>query len=1107
LPEALEFPVLEPEPVQQVAGFRQLSRPELEQLQHSVGLAMLLPDLDLLQRYFRQEEQRDPSMAELKVLDTYWSDHCRHTTFTTIIDSVEIEAPQRQPHLAESYQLFRRFHGFGPCTLMDLALAGMRELRREGRLEDLEVSEEVNAASLHIRVDTPAGDADWLLMFKNETHNHPTEIEPYGGAATCLGGAIRDPLSGRAYVYQAMRLSGSGDPRRPLSETRRGKLPQRIITSEAARGYSSYGNQVGLATGYVRECYHPGFVAKRMEVGAVIGAVPLAQVRRERPQPGDIVLLVGGATGRDGIGGATGSSKGHTSESVREAAAEVQKGNPPEERALQRYFRRPEVAGCIKRSNDFGAGGIAVAVGELAEGLDIDLDRVPKKYAGLDGTELAISESQERMAIVADPAHRDRLIEVAARENLTATEVAVVGSHGRLRMFWQGEAIVDLSREFLDKNGAPRHAEVRISPPSDSSPPAAPANAPATGKRGWIELFRDLNCAGQQGLVEQFDSTIGARSVLLPFGGARGLTPAEAMVAKLPVPGGATSTVSFMAAGYNPDTAARSPYLGGINAVVEALCRISAAGADPSRVRLSLQEYFERLGQDPHRWGKPFAALLGAYRAQIELGTPAVGGKDSMSGSFEELSVPPTLAAFAVAAGELGNVISPEFKAPGRELLLLQVNIDSRPGAEQIVVLPALRRGLEYLHRLIREDFVAACRSIRQGGTAAAVSEMAFGNFIGARFDGELSRESRYGSFVLERKSSRPLPQPPEGVYLRRIGRTTEEPVLDGYPLDELLRAWQEPLAGVFPMQAEPGEGPVEWSTCTKRGGLHASKERSRPRSGLQHRTGGRIGMPRVLLPVFPGTNCEDESAARFQSAGAQTEVLLFRNKELAQVEESIEQLARQIRQAQILMLPGGFSAGDEPAGAGKYIAAVLRSPAVMEAVTELLERRDGLVLGICNGFQALLRTGLLPYGEYRRPSTQMPTLAPNSVGRHVSRQVKTVTLSKLSPWLMALSVGDVYTLPVSHGEGRYFSPKEEIEKLMNRGQVAFQYCDADGTPTLEFPDNPNGSMAAIEGISSPDGRVLGKMGHSERIGEGVAINVPGRKDQGLFRAGVEYFL
>ncbi len=1077
--EALEMPLPEPEAVPHLTRFRELGTEELDELHADMGLAMLPADLEMVQRYFSDEEQRDPGLAELRVLDTYWSDHCRHTTFTTTIDSVHIESPECQRHLQHSYRLFCRAHGDGETSLMQLALAGMRELRRQGRLEDLEESEEVNAASIHVKVDTPAGEEPWLLMFKNETHNHPTEIEPFGGAATCLGGAIRDPLSGRSYVYQALRLTGSGDPRQPVAGTRPGKLPQRNITTEAARGYSSYGNQVGVATGYVRECYHPGFVAKRMEVGAVVGAAPQRQVRREAPAPGDIVLLVGGATGRDGIGGATGSSKGHNSRSVQTAAAEVQKGNPPEERALQRFFRRPDVAASIKRSNDFGAGGVAVAVGELAEGLDIDLDALPKKYAGLNGIELAISESQERMAIVIDPSDREFLIEAAAQENLNATEIAAVRDHGRLRMHWWGDTIVDISRRFLESSGAPRHAQVRIVPPPRASQPNT-----------------ELNYAGQQGLVEQFDSTIGARSVLLPYGGERQLTPAEAMAAKLPVAGGETESVSFMAAGYNPDVAAWSPYHGGLNAVVEAVCRITAAGADPSRVRLSLQEYFERLEQDPRKWGKPFAALLGAYRAQIELGTPAIGGKDSMSGSFEELTVPPSLAAFAVAAGELSDVCSPEFKAPGHELLLVQVDYDD----EQIVDLQALRRCLAYVHQLIIEGKAAACRSLRQGGLKYALQEMAFGNFIGAEVESDLWGDTRYGAFVIELESDSNVPQPTEGTRLQRLGRTIDTPELNGRPLKDLLTEWQQPLAEVFPVQPQR----TEKSTFPKIGaGAGAAASRVPGRTYAA----GRIAKPRVLLPVFPGTNCEDESQARFREAGANTELLVFRNKRIEQVEESIRELAQGVRRAQILMLPGGFSAGDEPAGAGKYITAVLRSPAVMDAVNDLLHRRGGLVLGICNGFQALVRTGLLPYGEYRSPSADMPTLARNSIGRHVSRYVRTLTVSVRSPWVSALSQGDIHTVPVSHGEGRYFSTKENIEALVNGGQIVFQYCDSSGVPTMEFPHNPNGSMAAIEGICSPDGRVLGKMGHSERTGNGIAINVPGRKDQGLFRSGVEYFL
>ena len=1207
VPETLEIELTEPSGVPVVEGFTGMSSRQLAALREELGLAMFQADIELCRQYFSEQEGRDPTLAELKILDTYWSDHCRHTTFTTGLKSITVEPGTMNEPAAAALKRFRKLSGTdgalqgggpgktgetdrngndggpgktgetggengdgrtGPgnnaaTTLMDIALAGMRILRRSGKLERLEESDEVNAASVVIDVDTPEGTEPWLLMFKNETHNHPTEIEPFGGAATCLGGAIRDPLSGRSYVYQALRLTGSADPRQPLDAARPGKLPQRVITTEAARGYSSYGNQVGIATGYVQEVYHPGFEAKRMEIGAVVGAVPLAQVRRERPAPGDVVLLIGGATGRDGIGGATGSSKKHDTGSLRSAAAEVQKGNPPEERALQRYFREAEVASRIKKSNDFGAGGVSVAIGELADGLEIDLDRIPRKYAGLDGLELALSESQERMAIVVAPEDAEYCIQAAERQNLQATPVARVTADRRLVMYWKGTAIASLSRDFLDSSGAPRTAEAVIAAPEGMGPfreaisSVGRSGGSSVGRSGgtndaaaeWIRVVTHLNRCSRQGLVERFDSTIGARTVLMPFGGSRQITPAEAMAARIPVAGGETGTVSIMAAGYDPEIAGWSPFHGGFYAVIEAVSRAVAAGASPDEMYLTLQEYFERLEEDPLKWGKPVSALLGALEVQLGLEIAAIGGKDSMSGSFEDLHVPPTLAAFAVGPARLDHIVSPEFKAPGSEVLLLEVPVDG----SCIPDLGHFRELLRYLHRLIAGGHAAACRSLRSGGIVSAITEMSFGNMIGFHFGrglngiGDLS-SPRYGSFVVELKhgsEAADLPQAPEGTVVRKLGNTLRLPAIGiggkYLQLSDLLEAWEGPLEEVFPNRTgeekedrETGaskpsaganriEGPRGKSRTSIAGTGEATddaaddatgdaaEDAAEDAAGSGTRTSGSTRVkskarPRVCIPVFPGTNCEDETALRFEEAGADVDLRIFRSRNISQVEESIEELAAAVKKSRILMIPGGFSAGDEPEGSGKYIAAVLRSPRVMEAVTDLLQERDGLVLGICNGFQALVRTGLLPFGEYRNAEPGMPTLAVNTIGRHVSRYVWTVVRESRSPWTSGVESGAIHAVPVSHGEGRFMADPVLVEELFSRGQVAFCYCDAGGNPVMRYPDNPNGSIEAIEGITSPDGRILGKMGHSERIGRGVALNIPGEKDQHLFASAVRYF-
>ncbi|MDY7027840.1 MAG: phosphoribosylformylglycinamidine synthase, partial [Spirochaetota bacterium] len=963
VPETLEVELTEPPEVPVVEGFVGMDSRQLAVLREELGLAMFQADIELCREYFSRQEERDPTLAELKILDTYWSDHCRHTTFTTRLKSITVEPGPMNAPAAAALEKFRKMSGNGGDgsngdadggnTLMDIALAGMRIMRRSGKLERLEESEEVNAASVVIDVDTPEGTEPWLLMFKNETHNHPTEIEPFGGAATCLGGAIRDPLSGRAYVYQALRFTGSADPRQPLDAARPGKLPQRVITTEAARGYSSYGNQVGIATGYVQEVYHPGFEAKRMEVGAVVGAVPRAQVRREQPAPGDVVLLVGGATGRDGIGGATGSSKKHDTGSLSSAAAEVQKGNPPEERALQRFFRQAEVAARIKKSNDFGAGGVSVAVGELADGLEIDLDRIPRKYAGLDGLELALSESQERMAIVVAPQDAEYCIQAAERQNLQATPVARVTADRRLVMFWRGTAIASLSRDFLDSSGASRTAEAVIAAPEGKGPFESAREGEGDGSRAsgsrkradeWIGVITHLNRCGRQGLVERFDSTIGARTVLMPFGGRTQTSPAEAMAARIPAAGGETGTVSVMAAGYDPEIARWSPFHGGFYAVIEAVSRAVAAGASPDEMYLTLQEYFERLEEDPLKWGKPAAALLGALEAQLGLEIAAIGGKDSMSGSFEELHVPPTLAAFAVAPARLDTIVSPEFKSAGSEVLLLEVPV----GAYCTLDLGRFRELLRYVHRLIAGGHAAACRSLRTGGIIPAITEMSFGNMIGFDFAGspngidELS-SPRYGSFIVELKHGRKaadLPQAPEGTVARRLGHTLRLPAigLGGkyLQLSYLLEAWEGPLEDVFPNRIGGEKKDLEEldaGSSSRPAGAGKTRNADTASTVSVTASGKTLACPKVCIPVFPGTNCEDETALRFAEAGADVDLRIFRSRDISQVEESIEELAAAVREAQILMIPGGFSAGDEPEGAGKYIAAVLRSPRIMEAV------------------------------------------------------------------------------------------------------------------------------------------------------------------------------
>ena len=1098
VPETLRRGVPAPAPIPRLEDFSRKTPEELSALRRELGLAMSDADLAFVQKYFRDEERRGPTLTEIRVLDTYWSDHCRHTTFLTRLNRVSFDdSPLLAPveKAWERYLALRRELGREDKTvcLMDVALLAMRELKKQGKLDDLEVSEEINAASIVVPVTVDGKTEDWLVMFKNETHNHPTEIEPFGGAATCLGGAIRDPLSGRSYVYQAMRVTGAADPRAPFSKTLSGKLPQRKIVRGAAQGYSSYGNQIGLATGTVHEFYHPGYVAKRLEIGAVIAAGPKKNVVRGTPAPGDVVVLVGGRTGRDGIGGATGSSKEHT-EHALENSAEVQKGDAPTERKLQRLFRDPDVARLIKRCNDFGAGGVSVAVGELAPSLDIRLDRVPRKYEGLNGTELAISESQERMAVVLDPADFEKFREAADRENLESTLIADVTDSGRLRMFWQGDAIVDLRRAFLDTNGATQEADARVCAPDPAKNPLLPK--PLLGNdaaKTWLNVVGSLRCCGQRGLVERFDASIGAGTVLHPFGGKTQTTPIEAMAAKIPVLEGETDDCTLMSFGFDPELSSWSPAHGAAFAVVDSVARLAAAGGDPAKARLTLQEYFEKLGSDPARWGKPLAALLGAFTAQLELGNGAVGGKDSMSGSFKNLDVPPTLVSFAVVPAKASGVISPELKRAGTKI----VRVPAKYAEDRMPDWADLRGKLAAVHRLVASGRVLSARTVRAGGLAAALAEMAFGNGIGVALDAAPDAKffvPEYGAWVLEVPADEAL----DGLEHETLGRTQEKEEISwnggSVSLAALREAWEAPLEAVFPTRAAPADtapAPQVFSCAARAVPAHAKI---------------RVAKPRVFIPVFPGSNCEYDTARAFREAGAEPEIFVVRNLTTAAVEESLRAIAEKISQAQILMIPGGFSAGDEPDGSGKFIASVFKNPAVRDATNALIKERDGLILGICNGFQALIKLGLVPFGEIRDMDASCPTLFRNRIGRHISRYVHTRVASVKSPWLSNVNVGDVFTIPASHGEGNFTATPETVARLAANGQIAFQYCDAAGTPSYDIACNPNGSYQAIEGILSPDGRVLGKMGHSERRGNDVGKNIPGNKNQPIFAAGVAYF-
>ena len=1081
VPETLAIRYDIPTEVATLTGFTELSRDELADFIANYGLAMDLDDIAFCQSYF-QKEGRDPTITEIRMIDTYWSDHCRHTTFGTILDHVTFEDALLQKTY-EDYLATRNALGRSekPICLMDLATIAVKHLKAAGKLPKLDESEEINACTVKMDVTVDGVTEPWLLLFKNETHNHPTEIEPFGGAATCIGGAIRDPLSGRSYVYGAMRVTGAADPLTPVSETIPGKLPQRKIVTTAAAGYSSYGNQIGLATGIVDEIYHPGYAAKRMEIGAVIAAAPAENVRRERPNPGDVVILLGGNTGRDGIGGATGSSKAHTQQSVETCGSEVQKGNAPEERKLQRLFRNGEASRLIKRCNDFGAGGVSVAIGELADGLEIDLNAVPKKYDGLDGTELAISESQERMAVVVEAKDAARFLELAATENLNAVPVAVVTESPRLVMNWNGKKICDISREFLNSNGAAKHMD------------AAAEKVQSYGKavtgsfaENFLAVASDLNTCSKRGLSERFDSTIGAGTVLMPFGGKYQLTPIQAMVQKISVEKKHTDDCSFMAFGYNPFITSASPYHGAYLAVVESVCKLIASGASFEDTYLTFQEYFERLGKDPKRWGKPLAALLGAFRAQMELGIGAIGGKDSMSGSFEKLDVPPTLVSFAVTTGKTGEVVSPEFKAAGHKVCLLTPAYDENGLPETASLLETF----DTVTELLRSGKAVAAYTPGMGGIAEAVMKMGFGNGLGFAFDDALTLDElfgyAYGSFVLEMA---------DGTVGKVLGVTTADGSFsyhgEALSQTQVLGAYEDKLESVYACNIPTPAQSMETFS-------YEATQRKAPAV--------KVAKPKVLIPAFPGTNCEYDSAKAVRDAGAEPEIIVINNLSADGIARSVERFANELKTAQMVFIPGGFSGGDEPDGSGKFITAFFRNAAVKEGVTALLEQRDGLMCGICNGFQALIKLGLVPYGKIIDTDETCPTLTFNNISRHQSRIVRTRVASNKSPWLALTNVGDVYNVPISHGEGKFLASEELIRRLAANGQIATQYVDLDGNATADVHFNPNGSLYAIEGITSPDGRVFGKMGHSERIGSGLYKNVPGEYNIRMFEAAVKYF-
>ena len=1079
--DTLEVKYTIPTSVETLTGFINKTDAELAHFVVHYGLAMDNDDIKFCQDYFKSEH-RDPTITEIRMIDTYWSDHCRHTTFGTIIDNADI----KPSYIADTYAEYKADrHELGrdnkPLCLMDIATLAAKKLKKDGILKDLDESEEINACSVRIKVDVDGRDEDWLLMFKNETHNHPTEIEPFGGAATCLGGAIRDPLSGRSYVYQAMRVTGASDPLLPVEKTIKGKLPPRKITTTAAAGYSSYGNQIGLATGHVAEIYHPGYMAKRMEIGAVIGAAPAENVRRERPAPGDIIILLGGRTGRDGCGGATGSSKAHSIQSLDTCGAEVQKGNAPEERKLQRLFRNPDATKLIKRCNDFGAGGVSVAIGELADGLEIDLNAVPKKYDGLDGTELAISESQERMAVVVAPEDADKFRALASKENLESTPVAVVKSEPRLRMNWNGRTIVDISREFLNSNGAEKHTDVAV-PDVKVSYSTGRKNTSAD----WEGMVTDLNICSQRGLVQRFDSTIGGATVLMPFSGKTQQTPVQAMAAKLPVLNAKTDTTSIMAWGFDPAVSTQSPYHGAVCAVVESIAKVVAAGGTYEHCWLTFQEYFERTQGKPERWGKPFAALLGAYRAQLEMGCGAIGGKDSMSGTFEHIDVPPTLVSFAVSTAKAPDVISAEFKAAGHKIGYIAPKYDENG----LPVFDSVKEVFRTVEKLIKDKMAVSVWSIAHGGVAEGIFKMSLGNQIGAKLD-KLTDEELftpvYGAFIME------LTGEADGV--KTIGETVADYTITSgdVKLDvaSLEKKWNGVLEPIFKAQLPEKPAPEKISYT---GGCE-----------LKH-SSVKVAKPRVLIPVFPGTNCEYDMSNAFNRYGGDSEIFVIRNLSAQDMEDSVSEFTKHIENSQIIAIPGGFSGGDEPEGSAKFINAFFRNPKIKDAVESMLYARDGLMIGICNGFQALIKLGLVPFGKIVPLTAESPTLTYNTIGRHQSQLTLTRICTNKSPWLSCCNVGDIHNIPISHGEGRFVAPESVIKQLIANGQVATQYVDLNGNPTMDVAFNPNSSMYAIEGIISPDGRVLGKMGHTERLTDNVAKNVSGNKEQLLFKGGVDYF-
>ena len=1114
LSKVLEENLEEPNEVQILNGFLDLNEEGLKNFHRDKSLAMSLEDLKLIRDYFKSED-RNPTITEIKVIDTYWSDHCRHTTFETIIKDVYIEEGKYSEPIKKAYEDYKnsRAYVYGEnlnnkeVKLMDLATIAMKELRKRGKLDDLDVSEEINACSINIEIETDKGTEEYLLMFKNETHNHPTEIEPFGGAATCLGGAIRDPLSGRSYVYQAMRVTGSADPTVEICETLKGKLPQRKITLGAAHGYSSYGNQIGLATGQVSEIYHPNYAAKRMEVGAVIAATPKENVIRLEPSKGDIVILLGGRTGRDGIGGATGSSKEHTEESINQCGAEVQKGNAPTERKIQRLFRNKEVAQMIKRCNDFGAGGVSVAIGELCRGIDIDLNKVPKKYEGLDGTELAISESQERMAVVISSENADRFIKLSEDENLEATIVAEVTDTDRLRMNWKDKTIVDIKRSFLDTNGAKQEISLKVKSPSVY--PYEVKNFDV--KEEWLKSLRNLNVCSQKGLIERFDSTIGGGTVLMPLGGKYQLTPAEGMAAKIPVLGGESKDASLMTYGFNPYLGVWSPFHMAFYSVIESVTKIAAMGGDYKKVRLTFQEYFEKLLRDEEKWGKPFAALLGAYKAQMDLGLPAIGGKDSMSGSFGELNVPPTLVSFAVGLEKASRIISPEFKNIGSTLVLMK----GEKLEDGTLEMEGFKNNLEKLYELIGEEKVVSAYSLKFGGVSEGITKMSLGNKIGAILN-NISKEElfgfNYGSLILEVKEGVNLEDEFKGTNYKVIGSTIKDGVIkcEEYDfevsLEELEKAYEEKLEDVFKSKTEDKEECVsdlisndkDGASILDNGQVHIEEK-------LKSKI-TRVEKPRVVIPVFPGTNCEYDCRRAFEKEGAEVHEVIIRNLNKEALIDSINMLKKEIDKSQIIMLPGGFSAGDEPDGSAKFISTIFRNPKIKDSVMKLLNERDGLILGICNGFQALIKLGLLPYGKIIDIEEDMATLTYNNINRHMSSIVRTKITSKKSPWFNEVSLGEIHSIPISHGEGRFVAPEDLLKELVENDQIATQYVDLEGNMAMNMPYNPNGSSLAIEGITSRDGRILGKMGHSERIGDNLYKNIPGEFDQKLFKSGVDYF-